>query len=55
MTGTVDLAPRREGRPTWLKTRAPGGPAYERLKALVGELRLHTVCEEAHCPNLGEC
>lgn len=55
MTGTVDLAPRREGRPSWLKARAPGGPAYDRLRALVGELRLHTVCEEAHCPNLGEC
>ncbi|MEK7404614.1 MAG: lipoyl synthase [Acidobacteriota bacterium] len=42
-------------RPLWLKTRLPGGPNYLRLKALVKELRLHTVCEEARCPNIGEC
>jgi len=42
-------------RPEWIRARAPQGPAYERLKTLVRDLTLHTVCEEAHCPNLGEC
>ncbi len=42
-------------KPPWLKVKAPGGPNYLRLKALVKELSLHTVCEEAHCPNIGEC
>jgi len=45
-----------EGRkPPWLKVRFPGGPNYMRLKSLMREERLHTVCEEAHCPNIGEC
>ncbi|HKG95794.1 MAG TPA: lipoyl synthase, partial [Gemmatimonadaceae bacterium] len=42
-------------KPGWLKVRAPGGPNYLRLKELMRELDLHTVCEEAHCPNVGEC
>jgi lipoic acid synthetase len=42
-------------KPAWLKVRAPGGPSYTRLRRLVRELDLHTVCEEAHCPNIGEC
>jgi lipoic acid synthetase len=52
-------APAAEGRtgrkPSWLKVRAPGGPTYLRLRRLVTEQRLHTICEEAHCPNIGEC
>ena len=44
-----------ERKPPWLKVRAPGGPQYLRLKNLMRELDLHTVCEEAHCPNVGEC
>jgi lipoic acid synthetase len=42
-------------KPGWLKVKAPGGPNYLRLKHLMRELDLHTVCEEAHCPNVGEC
>ena len=42
-------------KPAWLKVQAPGGPNYVALKQLMRELRLHTVCEEAHCPNVGEC
>jgi lipoic acid synthetase len=42
-------------KPGWLKVRAPGGPNYMRLKRLLREANLHTVCEEAHCPNIGEC
>jgi lipoic acid synthetase len=44
-----------ERKPDWLKVRAPGGPGYERLKRLLRRLDLHTVCEEARCPNMGEC
>ena len=44
-----------ERKPSWLKVRAPGGENYVRLKNLMRELGLHTVCEEAHCPNVGEC
>src|SRR5437764_3087068 len=42
-------------KPDWLKVRAPGSPSYLRLKALMRDLHLHTVCEEARCPNIGEC
>jgi lipoic acid synthetase len=46
---------RASGRkPAWLKVRAPGGARYMRLKRLLREANLHTVCEEAHCPNIGE-
>jgi lipoyl synthase len=44
-----------ERKPSWLKVKAPGGPTYLRLKQMMRELNLHTVCEEAHCPNIGEC
>src|SRR5690348_17801610 len=47
--------PPREPKPPWLKVRFPGGPNYVRLKELMRTQRLHTVCEEAHCPNVGEC
>ena len=45
----------REPKPSWLKVRAPGSPNYLRLKTLMRDLGLHTVCEEARCPNIGEC
>jgi len=41
--------------PDWIKVKAPGNPNYLRLKKLMREKNLHTVCEEAHCPNIGEC
>ena len=41
--------------PQWLKVRAPGSPQYIKLKSLMRGQSLHTVCEEAHCPNIGEC
>ncbi len=44
-----------ERKPSWLKVKAPGGPNYLRLRQLMRDLDLHTVCEEAHCPNVGEC
>jgi lipoyl synthase len=42
-------------KPEWLKVRAPGSPSYLRLKSIMRDLGLHTVCEEAQCPNIGEC
>jgi len=51
----VELIRRREPKPAWLKVRAPGSENYLRLKGVMKELKLHTVCEEARCPNIGEC
>ena len=42
-------------KPRWLKVRAPGTPGYRRIKRLIREQSLNTVCEEANCPNIGEC
>ena len=51
----LKVAQLRVPKPEWLKVRAPGSPSYLRLKGLMRELNLHTVCEEARCPNIGEC
>ncbi len=51
---TTAEEPKRR-RPEWLKARVPGGEQYSKIKNLVGQQRLHTVCEEARCPNMGEC
>ena len=52
----IDLAPPKPVRkPEWLKARAPVGETFHALKKLARELNLHTVCESAHCPNIGEC
>ena len=52
----IDLAPRQPVRkPEWLKARAPVGENYHSLKQLARGLGLHTVCESAQCPNIGEC
>ncbi len=45
----------RHPKPEWLRVRAPGSDTYHRLKGLMHDLGLHTVCEEARCPNIGEC
>ncbi len=45
----------REPKPEWLKVRAPGSENYLRLRGIMRELKLNTVCEDAHCPNIGEC
>jgi lipoic acid synthetase len=53
----LDHAPKieRKPRPDWLKVRLPNSPRYFSLKELVREHRLNTVCEDARCPNIGEC
>ena len=53
LTPPSEILPSR--KPSWLKVKAPGGPNYLKLKRLVREQKLHTICEEAHCPNIGEC
>src|SRR5688572_18193758 len=45
----------REPKPAWLKVRAPGSDNYLRLKGIMKDLKLNTVCEDARCPNIGEC
>lgn len=45
----------RARKPDWLKVRLPHGEGYERVKAILERTRLHTVCQEARCPNMGEC
>jgi len=42
-------------KPRWLKVPVPGGERYQKVKATLSSLKLHTVCAEAHCPNVGEC
>lgn len=61
----VQIASRRSGgaaladppvrKPGWLKVKSPGGEAYAEVRRLMRDLKLHTVCEEAHCPNVGDC
>lgn len=55
ITGLHRASQLPERKPSWLKVRTPGGPNYSRLRRMMRELDLHTVCEEAHCPNVGEC
>ncbi len=51
---TIEPAPRRR-LPDWIRQRVPGGKRYAHLKNVLRESKLHTVCEEAKCPNMGEC
>ncbi|MGH7624152.1 MAG: lipoyl synthase [Gemmatimonadaceae bacterium] len=53
--GRHRAAPLPERKPGWLRIRPPGGKNYARLRHLMRDLDLHTVCEEARCPNIGEC
>jgi lipoic acid synthetase len=49
------VVPIDRARPEWLRVRLPMGPEYEKLRGLMRAKSLHTVCEEAHCPNMAEC
>jgi lipoic acid synthetase len=51
----VNLTPSQPPRPAWLRAPAPVGQNYRELKNLITDLKLHTVCESAACPNVGEC
>ena len=50
-----DVRPIRERKPPWFKVPPPGGPRYVELTKLIRDEQLHTVCQEAACPNVGEC
>ncbi len=52
---TSQTNPTQTRRPDWLKVRAPGGDSYSAIKTMMRSKKLHTVCEEAHCPNIAEC
>jgi lipoic acid synthetase len=52
---TLTFVKPREPKPEWLKVRAPGSENYLRLRGIMRGLGLNTVCEDAHCPNIGEC
>jgi lipoic acid synthetase len=51
----IETTTRPMRKPAWIRARSPSDPAVTRLKGILRENRLHTVCEEASCPNLGEC
>ena len=51
----VSKEPRRPSKPSWLKIDLPTGENYTRVKKIVKEHKLHTICEDGRCPNMGEC
>ncbi|MFP5519955.1 MAG: lipoyl synthase [Bdellovibrionia bacterium] len=55
MSETAPKKPAHVTKPEWLKVRAPQGENYTRIKGMLGDLKLATVCQEARCPNMGEC
>src|SRR5687767_15407182 len=54
-TVEAPASPAQSRKPSWLKMKMPAGEGFAKLKRLVHESRLHTVCESAKCPNIGEC
>lgn len=55
MTSEPQNQRRFSPKPSWLKVKAPSGERYNHIKSMLGELKLATVCQEAQCPNIGEC
>ncbi|MFV1993882.1 MAG: lipoyl synthase [Verrucomicrobiales bacterium] len=55
MSTTIDTKLKRKKKPDWIKVRLPNNPVFWSTKALIADLRLHSVCEEAQCPNRWEC
>ena len=51
----LETIPLKSRKPAWLKVRSPGGQNYLHLQKMMRQKSLHTVCEEAACPNIGEC
>jgi len=51
----MTVAPPREPKPAWIRARFPAGERYAEVRSLLRDAELHTVCEEARCPNIGEC
>lgn len=53
MTNTVEV--KRQPKPKWLRVKLPTGESYKKVRGLVSEHKLHTICESGNCPNMGEC
>ena len=51
----VQKKPKREKKPDWLRVKLPIGEDYKRVRRLVDEYKLHTICQSGNCPNMGEC
>jgi len=51
----VEHPEKRKKRPDWLRVKLPIGPEYKKVRALVDEYKLHTICQSGNCPNMGEC
>lgn len=51
----VNEQPKRERKPDWLRVKLPIGEEYRKVRSLVDEYNLHTICQSGHCPNMGEC
>ena len=47
--------PKRIPKPKWLRVKLPTGETYKKVREIVSEHKLHTICESGHCPNMGEC
>jgi len=52
-TLTIEQQPQR--KPPWLRVKLPTGPEFRKVRGLVDQYRLHTICESGNCPNMGEC
>ena len=53
---TIEANPiRKNGKPNWLRVKLPTGPEYAKVRKIVDEQKLHTICESGNCPNMGEC
>ena len=46
---------KRIPKPSWLRVKLPTGETYKKVREIVSEHQLHTICESGHCPNMGEC
>ena len=52
---TIEKKEERQGKPKWLRVKLPTGESYKKVRKLVADHKLHTICESGHCPNMGEC
>ena len=52
---TIEKKEKRKGKPKWLRVKLPTGKSYKKVRKLVSDHKLHTICESGNCPNMGEC
>ena len=51
----LDIRSERRKKPDWLRVKLPSGEAFRKVRGLVDQYKLHTICESGNCPNMGEC